>query len=252
MEAARRYSIEKVGISRVNLEKASRFLVERAKAEERGYVCVANVRSVYRANKEQEFCRILQESLMTVPDGKPLEWYARVAGYSDVEKTSGPDLFREILKESVGNGFSHFLYGSTTLVIERMIEKLRRSFHGLNIVEAYAPPFADAKTLARSEVVARINATRPDFVWVGLGAPKQERFMHEISTRIDKGILVGIGLAFEYEAKTVRRAPRWMQESGLEWMIRFLQQPLYSKRSLPAFAWFLSRMCVNVLRRNNR
>lgn len=242
-----RFSIEKLRISNTNLDDAIRIIKQRILDEKSGYVCITNVRATYIANRDPNYCRIQNNSFLTVPDGKPLEWYARIIGLKNVRKTSGPDLFNRICQISEENNFTHFFYGSTPEVIEKIQINLKDKFPKLIILGAVSPPFRPLEELVNERIIEQINTLKPTFVWVGLGAPKQEIFIDLIINRIQSSILIGIGLVFDYEAGTVKRAPKWMQNYGLEWLFRFMQQPRYSMRSLKAFQYFILLLVRTVI-----
>ena len=234
-----RFKIENVAISITNLEEAVDQILEKAKSNVSAYVCVTNVRATYIGNHDENFSRILNSSFLTVPDGKPLEWYAHLSGLKMVKKSSGPDIFNRICQSTELTELTHFFYGSSPEVIQKMKENLSRKWPNLKIAGFVSPPFMTEEELANSGIVQQINELKPSFVWVGLGAPKQERFMDLIISRIDSSILIGVGLVFDYQAGTVKRAPFWMQKNGLEWLYRFIQQPKYSTRSLKPFRYFI-------------
>jgi N-acetylglucosaminyldiphosphoundecaprenol N-acetyl-beta-D-mannosaminyltransferase len=235
-----RFHIDKVGISITNIDHATDRILKRAEKRMPGYVCVTNVRATYIGNHDENYCRILNNSFLTVPDGKPIEWYARLSKHKQVGKTSGPDLFTRICDLTENTEYTHFFYGSSPKVIALMKRNILREWPNLKIAGAVSPPFKPVEELATDEIVNKINKHKPTFVWVGLGAPKQEKFIDLIIKRIENSILIGVGLVFDYQAKTVKRAPVWMQKNGLEWCYRFIQQPLYSRRSLIAFRYFIS------------
>ena len=242
-----RFKINNINISITNLDDALVCIKRQIILKQPGYVCVTNVRATYIANKDPNYCRIQNNSFLTIPDGKPLEWYARIIGLKQVSKTSGPDLFHRLCQISEENNFTHFFYGSTPEVIDKMQINLKSKYPKLNILGAVSPPFKPIEELANDRIIEQINSLKPNFVWIGLGAPKQERFIDLISNRIQSSILIGIGLVFDYEAGTVKRAPRWMQNYGLEWLFRFMQQPRYSMRSLKAFRYFILLIIKTVI-----
>jgi len=220
-----RFKIDNVAISIINLEEAVCQILEKAKSKVPAYVCVTNVRATYIGNHDESFCRILNNSFLTVPDGKPLEWYAYLSGLKMVKRASGPDIFNQICHKTENTELTHFFYGSSPEVIQRMEENLKRKWPALKIAGFVSPPFVSAEELANSNIIQQINQLKPTFVWIGLGAPKQEWFMDLIIKKIESSILIGVGLVFDYQAGTVKRAPFWMQKSGLEWLYRILQQP---------------------------
>lgn len=247
----KRYYIENVGISVTNLNFSVKKICDNINSGRKSnYVCVTNVRAVYYGNHDDEYCRILNESLLTVPDGKPLEWYARIMGIKEVEKTSGNDLFDAVCKESEVKGYSHFFLGSTPKVIELMKDRISEKYPRLNVVGFVSPPYGSASELLEDRLLSDINALKPDIIWIGLGAPKQERFIDLIKNKVDVSVLIGVGLVFEYQAGTVSRAPLWMCDAGLEWLYIWFQQPKKIMRSYPYFVYFLSLLLSKRFKRS--
>ncbi|MCC5842476.1 MAG: WecB/TagA/CpsF family glycosyltransferase, partial [Opitutales bacterium] len=244
-----RYAIGKVRISATNLEEAADILLAQAQRGEPGYVCAPNVRATYIANRETDYTDILNRSLLTVPDGKPLVWYAHLCGLGHVRRTCGPDLFNRICAATEKTEHSHYFFGSTPEVIQKLETEVRAKFPRLKVVGMQSPPFAPVEVLAESGIVEEINRLRPTFVWVGLGAPKQERFIARIIDRIDASLLLAVGLVFEYEAGTVKRAPRWMQRCGLEGVARVCQQPERTGRAAKVFSWMIGMLALRAVRR---
>jgi N-acetylglucosaminyldiphosphoundecaprenol N-acetyl-beta-D-mannosaminyltransferase len=251
-----RFAIGQVRINATDLERATGVLLERAETLESAgaaYLCAPNVRATYIANREPDYAAILNGSLLTVPDGKPLVWYAHLSGLKQVRRTCGPDLFNRICQETEGTALTHYFFGSTPEVISKLEERLKVKYPRLNVVGMQSPPFAPLEVLAQSGIVEEINRLRPTFVWVGLGAPKQERFIAQIIQRVDASILLAIGLVFEYEAGTIKRAPKWMQRCGLEGVARVCQQPERTGRAAKVFSWMIGmlflRACRRILRR---
>lgn len=220
-----RFQLGGVGISITHLEEAANALLNKAREGLPGYICVTNVRAAYTGKIDSAYADILSNSYLTVPDGKPLEWLARLSGNKKLKKTSGPDLLIRICELSEHTSLSHYFYGSTPEVIKRMKKNLEQAYPGLNIVGAVSPDIGTAEELAKDLLLEQIVELKPSFVWVGLGAPKQERFINLVHHLAPFSTFVGIGLAFDYQAGTVKRAPGWMQKSGLEWLYRDIQQP---------------------------
>lgn len=189
-----------------------------------GYVCVSNVHTTVMAYDDPAYLRAHREAMMALPDGKPLVFVCRKKGFSGARRVAGPDLLPALLRYSEGKGFRHFFYGSTEETLHQLEKNLRRKYPKLQIAGMYSPPFRHMTEEEDEEAVRMINASRPDFIWVGLGAPKQERWMYEHAGRVS-GIMFGVGAAFDFQAGTSRRAPKWMQECYLEWLFRLLQDP---------------------------
>ena len=137
---------------------------------------------------------------------------------------TGPDLMRELLKESGTKHYRHYFYGSTQETLDILREKITEKYPGAVIAGMYSPPFRPLTADEDAEIVEKINAAKPDFVWVGLGAPKQERWMAAHKDRV-QALMIGVGAAFDYEAGNIKRAPMWMQKHNLEWLYRLMQDP---------------------------
>ena len=188
------------------------------------YVCVANVHTTVMAFRDESYRKIQNESWMTLPDGKPLSIVSKRRGYIEAERVPGPDLMPKVFEISKEKGYRHFFYGSTENTLSMLRKKIEEKYPYLQIVGMYSPPFRKLTEEEDKEIIEKINETKPDFVWVALGAPKQEIWMAEHKGKIN-AIMLGVGAAFDFEAGTVKRAPKWMQELCLEWLYRIMQDP---------------------------
>ncbi|WP_320041112.1 WecB/TagA/CpsF family glycosyltransferase [uncultured Desulfobacter sp.] len=238
-ESDNRFSIGAVNISLVNMQTAVNAIEKKVGEKKSAYICVTNVRTSMLSQRDREYCQIQNDSYLTVPDGKPLVWFAHLLGEKSCERVCGVDLMQEIFALSAEKGYSHYFYGSTEDVLEKMELQLTDLYPGMALKGFFSPPFRELSDVEIDEFVNQINTIRPTFLWVGLGAPKQERFMKKVVLRLDGVILVGVGLAFEYIAGTVMRAPIWMQRNGLEWAYRSVQQPAKIRRFIGPFFKFL-------------
>ena len=128
------------------------------------------------------------------------------------------------MKISEKEGYRHYFYGSTQKTLDKLSKTIEEKYPGVQVAGMYSPPFRVLSTEEDEQIVEIINESHADFVWVGLGAPKQERWMNDHQGKI-KGFMVGVGAAFDYEAGNIERAPMWMQKTNLEWLYRFLQEP---------------------------
>ncbi|MDD5856996.1 MAG: WecB/TagA/CpsF family glycosyltransferase [bacterium] len=188
------------------------------------YICVANVHTTVTAHEDESYRKIQNKAAMALPDGGPLSQYSRQQGFAEAQRVTGPDLMKEILKISAEKGWRHYFYGSTPETLELLQTKIQERYPGVQIAGTMSPPFREMTPQEDADAVARINESRPDFVWVGLGAPKQERWMAAHEDRV-QALMVGVGAAFDYEAGNIRRAPMWMQKHNLEWLYRLMQDP---------------------------
>jgi N-acetylglucosaminyldiphosphoundecaprenol N-acetyl-beta-D-mannosaminyltransferase len=150
---------------------------------------------------------------------------ARWLGYTQIQRVYGPDLMKTITAISPERGYRHFYYGGPPGLAERLRDVLTSAYPGLNVVGVLSPPFRQLTPEEDAAVVAEINATYPDIVWVGLSTPKQERWMATHLGRINAPVMIGVGAAFDFLASTKKQAPRWMQRNGLEWLFRACMEP---------------------------
>ena len=218
-----RVKIIGVPISAVNMEMAVRNIFDDFDAVRGQYICVSNVHTTVMAHDDPEYYRVQAESFMSVPDGKPLSVIGRKE-YPEMDRVSGPDLMRRIFEESKNRFLTHFFYGDTRETLDVLLTALQRDYPWLFIVGTEASVFRDMTEQEEQELADRINAVKPDFIWVALGAPRQESFCHRMKGRVS-GLMVGVGGAFRVLSGIVPEAPKWMQNIGLEWFYRFLREP---------------------------
>jgi len=214
-----------VGISAINMDIALDLIESWIARRESHYVCVTPVHSVMECYRDPELRHIFNVSGMTTPDGMPLVWLSRLFGYHYVDRVYGPDMMLALCKRSITKGYRHFFYGGADGVLDQLVANLQQRFPGLMIVGTYSPPFRTLTPDEDDEIVKTINNADPDIVWVGLGSPKQERWMATHIGRIRAPVLIGVGAAFDFLSGRKRQAPRWMQRSGLEWLFRLLTEP---------------------------
>ena len=195
------------------------------------YICVSNVHTTVMAYRDPGYRKIQNGAARNLPDGKPLSIVQRWGGHGEAGRVPGPDLMPEIFRISQQEGFRHYFYGSRPETLEALRRSLMERFPRLEIAGMYSPPFRSLTPEEDAEDVRRINEARPDFIWVGLGAPKQERWMAAHDGKVC-GIMLGVGAGFDFHAGTVKRAPAWMQESCMEWLFRIGQDP---KRLFPRY-----------------
>ncbi len=220
-----RVNILGVGVSAINMDIALNLIDLWIARREPHYVCVTPVHSIMECQRDPELRRIYNNSGMTTPDGMPLVWLSRLFGYYYVDRVYGPDLMLALCERSVTKGYRHFFYGGAEGVPDQLAANLQRRFPGLIITATYSPPFRALTPEEDEQIVNMINDANPDIVWVGLGSPKQERWMAAHIGRIKAPVLIGVGAAFDFLSGRKRQAPRWMQRAGLEWLFRLLSEP---------------------------
>lgn len=223
--AIQRVNVLGVGISVLNLETAVRAVAEAVAQRRKGYICVTGVHGVMEAQDNPEFRRILNQAFLCTPDGMPMVWLGRGSGHSQMRRVYGPDLMLEICAWSQKSGCRHFFYGGAPEVAELLRDRLVARFPGLQVVGCYTPPFRPLTSEETGALQKQIREARPDIIWVGLSTPKQEKFMAEYLGQLDTTLMIGVGAAFDFHAGRVRQAPRWVQQSGLEWFYRMCAEP---------------------------
>ncbi|MFQ9521537.1 MAG: WecB/TagA/CpsF family glycosyltransferase [Turicibacter sp.] len=188
------------------------------------YMCISNVHTTVTAYEDLEYRTIQNGGIMAVPDGGPLSTVGKKRGYKEMERTTGPSYMEEIFKISANKGYRHYFYGSTNDTLKTLHQKLEDKYPGIQIVGMHSPPFRPLTEEENQDIIQRINEMKPDFVWVGLGAPKQEKWMADHQGEVE-GFMVGVGAGFDYFAENISRAPQWMQRANLEWLYRLMQDP---------------------------
>ena len=214
-----------VMVSAITPEEADLCLQRWIDSNARQYVCVTGVHGVMESQRDPALKEIHNAAGMVTPDGMPLVWMARRLGFLHVQRVYGPDLMRRMTAIAAKRGYRNYYYGGVPGVSKQLAEVLTRAHPGLQVAGYFAPPFHPLSKEEDDAVVERINASRPDIVWVGLSTPKQERWMAAHLGRINAPVMIGVGAAFDFLAGRKRQAPRWMQSSGLEWAFRMATEP---------------------------
>jgi N-acetylglucosaminyldiphosphoundecaprenol N-acetyl-beta-D-mannosaminyltransferase len=212
--------------------------------QERGYVCVCNVHTVMASNEDDELSAALSGSAMNVPDGQPLVWAINALGHSLAGRVYGPELMSRACERAADRGHRFYLYGGRNQgALVQLALNLRHRYPGIKIVGGYSPPHRPLNAEEEDAVMEEINNVRADIVWVGIGVPKQEKWMAHMRARLESTLLIGVGAAFDFHAGLVPQAPNWIQEAGLEWAYRLAHEPRrlwrrylrYNPRFLAAF-----------------
>ena len=216
------------------------------------YVCAVNVHSTMEASRDAELMHALQCADLNVPDGVPIVWGMRALGAPEQTRVFGPTLMWEVCRRAAESDIPIALYGSTDETLAALQVTLAQAFPGLRIADAISPAFRPLTDEEDAVMVARLNASGARIVFVGLGAPKQEKWMAQHRGRV-QAVMLGVGAAFDYHAGNIRRAPVWMQHAGLEWLYRLIQEPRRLwRRYLFNNPAFLIRLGVQILRERNQ
>lgn len=199
-------------------------LVGWAARSESRYVCISNVHMVVTARNDRALADALNQADMATPDGAPIAWMLRRLGFDKQTRISGTELMLAYLEGAARRGESVFLLGGTVAVLADLQRHLYARIPGMVIAGAVSPPFRPPTPEEDEALVQQINASGARTVWVGLGCPKQEIWMHQHRGRVN-AVMFGVGAAFDFISGAKPRAPLWMQNNGLEWLHRLLSEP---------------------------
>lgn len=192
----------------------------------RGYVCVAAVHTVMSSREDPELREAVLGADFTVPDGQPLVWAMNALGHQLPSRVYGPDLMERACDRAARTGVRMYLYGGRNQgALVQLALNLRTQHPGLQIVGGYSPPYRELSTEEEDVLAREVNRSKADIVWVGIGVPKQEKWMARMRDRLDAPVLCGVGAAFDFHAGLVPQAPQWMQRLSLEWAFRLAQEP---------------------------
>ena len=213
-----------VPIDSVSWDDALSKIFSWAVKRESKYVCICNVHSVVTAGQDPVFGQIIDEADMATPDGAPVAWMLKRLGFANQQRINGPDLMWKYCALAASRGEAIFLYGGTPETLTLLQARLLVEFPGLKVAGIYSPPFRTLTVEEDHAVVEMMNASGAGTVWVSLGCPKQEKWMAAHRGRVH-AVMIGVGAAFNYHAGTIKRAPVWMQNAGLEWLHRLASDP---------------------------
>jgi len=224
-ERTARADVLGVGVHAVDLEAAIRAIAAAIEDRRKGYVCLTGVHGVMEARRDAELRRILHGALLNLPDGVPTVWVGRSQGHRQMDRVFGPELMAEVCRRSVHTGWRHFLYGGAEGVAPALARRLEERFPGIRVVGFRTPPFRPLRPEEERELAEQVQRCRPDLFWVGLGTPKQERFMAHYSSQLEATLMLGVGAAFDFHTGRLRDAPVWVKRAGLQWAHRLIQEP---------------------------
>ena len=217
-------------------------------------VCTANLDHLERVASDREFRAIYETASLVVADGMPIVWLSRLAGMPLKERVAGSDLFIELARASHETGLRLYLLGGQPGSADTAISVLCERFPRLQIAGSYCPPIETFGTPDEdARIIKRVRDSKPDILLVGLGSPKQEKWIDRHKSQLNVPVSIGVGASFDMAAGKVQRAPMWVRRSGLEWVFRLAQEPRrlwerYMGRDLP---YFLA-LVLDVARRRGR
>ena len=214
-----------VQIAIITMAQAVDFIEKKIQELRGKYITVCNGHTSVMAYEDPEYRAIQNNAVLSLPDGEPLSIVSRLRGYDNATRVTGPDLMEELfISGENGNGLRHYFYGGTEDTLEQLEKVLTEKYPNLKIAGMYSPPFRLLTEEEKQGDIQRINESKADIIWVGLGAPKQEKWMFDNRDKLN-GVAIGVGAGFDYHAGKIKRAPKWMQTISMEWFVRLLQDP---------------------------
>jgi N-acetylglucosaminyldiphosphoundecaprenol N-acetyl-beta-D-mannosaminyltransferase len=213
-------------------------------------IVTANVDHLMLLRKDAAFREAYRRADLVTCDSVPVKWALAFLGTPVKERVAGADLFGAMAERAATTGYRFFYLGAAPGVAEKAGRVLTERYPGLNVVGTYSPPVMPWEELARDEeTLGRIREAKPDVLFVAFGAPKQELWLDAVRDRLGVPVGIGVGAAFDFAAGTVKRAPRWMQRGGLEWLFRLSQEP---RRLWRRYLFVDSRFACYVLKEKFR
>lgn len=233
-----------IPVEPLDMETAVARVADELELHRKGYVCMVCVHGIMEAQRDPGFAQVYARATMLVPDGAPTVWVGRWQGFNKMQRVAGPDLMLEILGRKEFANRTHFLYGGNDGVAEELRERLTLRFPWVHIVGTHTPPFRDLTLQEEESLATRIRELKPDMIWVGIGAPKQERFMMRFLPLLDSALMFGVGAAFDFHTGRIKDSRQWVKSAGLQWLHRLIQNPrrLFWRylRDNPAFVWHIA------------
>jgi N-acetylglucosaminyldiphosphoundecaprenol N-acetyl-beta-D-mannosaminyltransferase len=208
----------------INYAQAVKQVITWSQNHESRYVCVANVHMLMEAYDSLEFQNVVNAADLVTPDGMPLVWMLRRLGYPEQGRVYGPELTQKLIEAIAALEIAIGFYGGTVETLQKLTAIFKKEFPNLKIAYSYSPPFRSMTAEEDETIIRTINASGTKILFIGLGCPKQERWMAAHRGQI-RAVMLGVGAAFDYYSGNKRQAPVWMQKNGLEWLFRFYHEP---------------------------
>jgi N-acetylglucosaminyldiphosphoundecaprenol N-acetyl-beta-D-mannosaminyltransferase len=225
-EAPRTDEVLGVPLALIDYDRTLDWIDDAVAAGHRGYLCVAATHTVMASREDAELRAAVLGADFTVPDGQPLVWALNLLGHDLADRVYGPELMDRACARAARSGRRFYLYGGRNQgALAQLARNLRLRHPGLQIVGGHVPPFRELTDAEEDAVAADVRRSGADVVWVGIGVPKQEKWMARMRDRLPAPVLVGVGAAFDFHAGLIPQAPGWMQRLGLEWVFRLAQEP---------------------------
>lgn len=211
-----------------SLESAVKTVIEKSiNSKERKSLLISatSAHGIVISKIDKNFFNVLSNFYMNLPDGVPVVWVEKMKGYSKAERCSGPEFFEKVMIESRDTKIKHFLCGGKEGVAEELMEICEKKFGNKNVVGTFSPPFREMTEDELKYLAEKINSLGTNIVWIGLSTPKQEIFAFRLSKYVNVNFICTIGAAFDFHTGRLKRAPKFMQNIGLEWLYRLIMEP---------------------------
>jgi N-acetylglucosaminyldiphosphoundecaprenol N-acetyl-beta-D-mannosaminyltransferase len=232
-----------VRVNPLDLEQALGGVADFLRRRAKGYVCAVTVNGVLEALADAQLADAYMDAAMVIPDGRPMVWVGRAQGHRGIRQVTGPDMMEAIFSRPGFAGYSHFFYGGKPGVVDELAEMWMERFPGTRVAGTYTPPFRDLTPVEEKSLIDLIHQCRPDIIWIGIGAPRQELFMRRLVPHLHHGLLFGVGAAFDFHTGRIRDCAPWIKRIGFQWLHRLLQDPRRLwRRNLRnvAFLWHIA------------
>lgn len=240
----KRVEIIGVPISAVTMNFVINYVQENLNQIRGSYICASNVHTTVMAHENNDYKLIQLNSLISLPDGKPLSTIGKIKGFTQMEKVTGTHFMIKIFKNAKLKNANHYFYGTTDENLRQLESQVRINFPSLKICGIEPSVFRELTEKEIDELCSRINESNTDFLWIGIGAPRQEILMSKMQGKVNC-LMIGVGGAFNILSGKVKDAPLWMQNIGLEWLFRFVKEPkrLFKRYLITntKFLWYLWR-----------
>jgi N-acetylglucosaminyldiphosphoundecaprenol N-acetyl-beta-D-mannosaminyltransferase len=238
-----------VAVDSLDLKNALGRVAGMIRHAQKGYVCAISVHGVLEAQHHPAVAQAFAQAAMVVPDGTPMVWVGRLQGQREMRQVTGPSLMEEIFQSPEFAGYSHFFYGGKEGVAQELADAWKRKFPHTRVAGTYTPPFRDLSPAEEARLIRLLGQCRPDIIWVGISTPRQELFMRRLLPKLETGLMVGVGAAFDFHTGRIRDCAPWIKRMGFQWLHRLMQDPRRLwRRNLrnAAFLWHIALQLTNL------
>lgn len=244
-----------VKVDALDMERALARIGEMLRFGQKGYVCAVDVNGVLATRRDPQVAQAFAEADIAVPDGRPMVWVGWMQGQRDIRQVTGPDLMREIISRPEFASCSHFFYGGKEGVAQELAETWQWRIPGTRVAGTFTPPFRDLTAAEEATLIKMLRQRKPDMIWVGISTPRQDLFMRRILPHLDRGLMFGVGAAFDFHTGRIRDCAPWIKRLGFQWLHRLLQDPRRLwRRNLwnTTFLWHIALQLAGLKRYDSR